>query len=319
MTQKDTLFKLSNVVGYGTGFKNVGEQQTDKYALVVMVNEKLPKSMLSPEDVIPSEFNGQLTDVIQVGNVRALRTSRFRPAPGGVSIGHLDITAGTFGAVVRDVELGHRLILSNNHVLANSNNANLGDAIYQPGPVDGGTASDHIADLYDYVPINFGGLSGSSSFASLLAVVGNLILSLSGDSCSLKVECPDVANLVDAALALPLEDSDISDEILDIGVVSGTKLPLLEASVRKSGRTTGLTIGTILLVNAVVNVSYGGGRTARFEEQIITTNMSQGGDSGSLLVDGEENVAVGLLFAGSSEVTIHGEIGNVLELLDVTI
>ena len=317
--QKNKLFELSNVVGYGSGFKNVAGQLTEDYALVVMVNEKLSEPVLSSEDVVPSEFNGQQTDVIQVGNLRALRTSRFRPAPGGVSIGHVDITAGTFGAVVRDVESGSRLILSNNHVLANSNNAKLGDAIYQPGPVDGGTASDHIADLYDYVPINFGGLAGSSSIADILAVVGNFILSLSGDRCYLNVECPEVANLVDAALARPLEDSDVLDEILDIGVVSGTKLPLLGASVRKSGRTTGLTSGTIQLVNAVVNVSYGGGRTARFEEQIITTNISQGGDSGSLLVDGEENVAVGLLFAGSSEVTIHGEIGNVLKLLDVTI
>lgn len=53
-------------------------------------------------------------------------------------------------------------------------------------------------------------------------------------------------------------------------------------------------------MTAAVNVTYGGGRTARFEDQIITGPMSEGGDSGSLLVDADELKAVGLLFAGSA-------------------
>jgi len=64
-----------------------------------------------------------------------------------------------------------------------------------------------------------------------------------------------------------------------------------------------------------VQVGYGGGRTALFTNQILTTNMSKGGDSGSLLVDGEGNKAVGLLFAGSDEVTIHNPIGFVKDAL----
>ena len=45
--------------------------------------------------------------------------------------------------------------------------------------------------------------------------------------------------------------------------------------------------------------------------------MSQPGDSGSLLVDGSENKAVALLFAGSDQVTVHSPIQKVMELLEI--
>src|SRR4030067_2386517 len=98
-----------------------------------LVRQKVPPAALTAETMVPREINGVRTDIIQVGEIRALqsRTDRWRPAPGGVSIGHFRITAGTFGCVVRDRASGSRLILSNNHVLANSNDASPGDAILQ--------------------------------------------------------------------------------------------------------------------------------------------------------------------------------------------
>src|SRR5262249_51584718 len=83
-------------------------------------------------------------------------TRRQRPAPMGFSVGHPSITAGSIGARVRDA-LGRVYILSNNHVLANSNNATIGDPEYQPGPYDGGTSADQIATLTDFQTINFSG------------------------------------------------------------------------------------------------------------------------------------------------------------------
>ena len=88
---------------------------------------------------------------------------------------------------------------------------------------------------------------------------------------------------------------------------------------RKSGRTTGFTTGTITVLDTTVEVSYGTGRTAQFENQIVTTAMSQGGDSGSCLMDGESSLAVGLLFAGSDQATIHNPIQAVLKSLDIEI
>jgi len=86
---------------------------------------------------------------------------RIRPAPGGVSVGHFRITAGTIGclAVGRTPPRNSRLmILSNNHVLANSNNAVFGDCITQPGPADRGRCpQDQVAILERFVPINFAG------------------------------------------------------------------------------------------------------------------------------------------------------------------
>src|SRR6266699_2378244 len=81
-------------------------------------------------------------------------TKRQRPAPLGFSVGHPLITAGSIGARVRDAT-GHIYVLSNNHVLANSNDANIGDPEYQPGPFDGGGSADQIATLTDFQQITF--------------------------------------------------------------------------------------------------------------------------------------------------------------------
>ena len=88
--------------------------------------------------------------------------------------------------------------------------------------------------------------------------------------------------------------------------------------VRKTGRTTGYTTGTITLVNATIQVNYGDGKVAKFEDQLVSGFMSEGGDSGSLLVS-ESNKAVGLLYAGSSQSTIYNPISRVLEQLKIRI
>ena len=88
--------------------------------------------------------------------------------------------------------------------------------------------------------------------------------------------------------------------------------------VQKTGRTTNYTTGRITAINATVDVGYGGGRVARFKDQIVTTNISAGGDSGSLVTT-LDNVAVGLLFAGSSTSTIVNQIENVRSLLKVEV
>jgi len=68
-----------------------------------------------------------------------------------------------------------------------------------------------------------------------------------------------------------------------------------------------------------VNVNYGSGRTARFEDQLVAGAMSQGGDSGSLCVAGDSLQAVGLLYAGSDQTTIFNPIKAVLDCLEVVI
>jgi hypothetical protein len=321
---KGDLLAIQNVVGVGVGYKIKGGQQTDDYAIVVMVSQKLPLSAIAPEAVLPKNLSGIKIDVIEVGELRALqtRTNRWRPAPGGVSIGHYQITAGTLGAVVRDRSTGDRLILSNNHVIANSNDADPGDLILQPGPIDGGSpGEDTIAHLERFCPIEFASEPGSCDVADTYARVGNTIAGWLGSKHRVNTiqSDPQAVNLVDAAVARPVNDNDILDEIIEIGTVQGTEAGHLGMSLRKSGRTTSFTTGQITLINATVEINYGGDRKARFEDQLVTGPMSQGGDSGSLVVAGDSLKAVGLLFAGSAQSMIFNPIQAVLNCLEVEI
>ncbi len=98
--------------------------------------------------------------------------------------------------------------------------------------------------------------------------------------------------------------------------------------VKKYGRTTSLTTGRVTAINATVDVGYGPGLIARFVDQIIIEpgSFSAGGDSGSLIVvegkgkdKGNDRIPVGLLFAGSSFVTIANPIDAVLTRFNVTV
>ena len=319
---KMAILDKPNVVGVGVGIKESFGESTGDLCVKVLVREKIPLAGLAPQAVVPKDADGVQTDVIQVGDLRALQspTDRWRPAPGGVSIGHYKITAGTFGCVVRDRSSGARLILSNNHVLANSNDAAPGDPILQPGPTDGGTVDDdRIGQLERFCPIDFSSDTSSCGVAKAYADIGNALAGLVGSHhrVSAYQANPQAVNQVDAAVARPDQDTDILDRILEIGMVSGTVTASLGMAVRKSGRTTGFTTGEINVIDATVNVSYGSGKVATFEGQLVSGPMSQGGDSGSLVVAAGTPQAVGLLFAGSDQSTIFSPIQAVLDCLSV--
>ena len=92
----------------------------------------------------------------------------------------------------------------------------------------------------------------------------------------------------------------------------------LARCIKKTGRTTNFTTGRITVVNATVDVNYGSGKVGRFKDQIVTTAMSAGGDSGSLVLT-LDDVAIGLLFAGSTQSTILNQIEHVRSLLRVEV
>lgn len=333
----------ANVVGVGVGVKWRDGQPTGEPALLALVSHKMARDELREADLVPPQLAGMQTDVLEIGypfagqappqlkteliqptngmtrgyrvseTVEPLETGiellakRIRPAEGGYSVGHFRITAGTIATCVYDVlpegstnPPGHGIgippryyILSNNHVLANSNDANIGDPILQPGPFDGGTApADIIARLRQFIPITF----------------------------DPPVPRAEHRNLVDAAIAEG-EFHDLDREIYWIGYVRGWRRKqdvTVGTLVQKTGRTTNYTVGRITAVNATVDVGYGGGKVARFRDQIVTTDMSAGGDSGSLVTT-LDNVAVGLLFAGSNVATIVNQIENVRSLLRVEV
>ena len=238
---------------------------------------------------------------VTVGAVDAYsHRARHWPAPAGVSVAHVSVTAGTLGS--RAIGLtapwnNRHLILSNNHVLANSNAARVGDSILQPGPADGGRhPGDQIAVLARWVPINFGG----------------------------------APNFVDAAFGWAWHERIRGEQYYLSGgnaafYRTGTT-PLaasLGLTVGKSGRTTGLTQGRVTQIGVSVNVNYGGGRVALFRNQIAIQSLnanpfSAGGDSGSLIWHWAAGLRpVGLLFAGGGGTTFANPIGAVLAALNI--
>jgi len=105
--------------------------------------------------------------------------------------------------------------------------------------------------------------------------------------------------------------------IIGVAMPRGIDQAAVGQQVLKVGRTTQVTIGRVLAVDATVSVFYGAPGVAVFRHQILTTAMSAGGDSGSLLMSTPALDAVGLLFAGSPFITIYNHISEVEVALGV--
>ncbi|NIQ39840.1 MAG: hypothetical protein GTN81_14820 [Proteobacteria bacterium] len=318
-THCHSILNKKNVVACGVGTKMTGGKVSDEPCVVVSVIKKLPPDQLEVPDLVPQTVGTARTDVVETGTIRAFQspTEKWRPAPGGVSIGHFNITAGTLGCLVtRGSDV---FILSNNHVLADSNQGQAGDAILQPGSHDGGTNNDRIAVLEEFVPINFGTASPTCGLAKTVATVLNGLARVVGSSHRLaSYRQVDEPNRVDAAIAHPLSSDLVERRILEIGVPKGSREAGLGTRIKKSGRTTGFTTSEISQIDATVRVSYGSAGTATFEDQYVAGAMSAGGDSGSAVLD-EEDFVIGLLFAGSDSTTIINPIQYVLQALNAAI
>src|SRR2546426_3504963 len=259
---------------------------------------------------LPGMLEGVPVTQRVTGRLMALSdpTQRQRPAPMGFSVGHPAITAGTIGARVRDA-LGRAYILSNNHVLANSNGASLGDPEYQPGPFDGGTAADQTAPLSDFQVISFAP-NGANTIDAAIALSNTSVL--------------DNATPADDGYSMP--NSTIFGDANGDGLFDDRNA-LLGLNVQKYGRTTRLTHGQITGINATVTICYAVSgftctKTARYVDQLIISpgGFSNGGDSGSLIVTDDANLnPVALLFAGNASVTIANRIDLVLQRFGVVI
>lgn len=287
------LLKLPGVAGVGVSLKEKKGRPTGEIALTVFVEKKRRRKKLG-DDAVPRELDSVETDVVEVGRLEPLAfDGRVRPAMPGYSIGHANVTAGTFGCLVRDLQSPNQqhLVLGNNHVLADTNRGRLGDPILQPGPYDGGDdARDTVAILERFEPIHFG---------------------LGGDAY----------NLVDAAVARPVSQRQVTASVIGSLMPQSVGQAFLGDRVIKAGRTTGVTRGRVISVNATVIVWFpetggDGLRPAVFRHQILTTFMSVGGDSGSLLMDRHLG-AIGLIYAGSPLFTVASHIADVESALGV--
>ncbi len=230
--------------------------------------------------------------------VRQPRPIRLGTSGGNVKdIAGETCSSGTLGGLIR--RGGNFEILSNNHVLALSNQGTIGDDVTQPGLIDVGCEvidKDIVGDLSAFEPVDV---------------------------------TPGSTNTVDAATAKIRTGKVKTDgSILDIGRPSSLPtLAVLGMKVKKSGRTTGLTRGRVTGVNVTINIEWAGGTEAKFVNQIEVTralsSFSKAGDSGSLIVEDKDTCPrpVGLLFAGNrnDSITWANRIQKVLTQFDATI
>ena len=303
---EEDILKRPGVTGMDIGCKFVKGKKTEELAIRVYVAEKkdVPKSQL-----IPGKIKGIKTDVIarkfvlhparvQLADLEVKAdTGNYDPLRGGISIGpcrsvwleppDVDtpgwyVFVGTLGAVVRDGETDDEMFLSNFHVMCVDDQWSVGDDMCQPSLVDEGNCP---ADVI-----------GQLQRASLGGTVDCAVCSHTarGFACN----------------------------IVDIGDVAGTAAASEGMAVRKRGRTTGLTYGTVDSVDLSVILDYGNGLgSVVLTDQIgidadTAHNASFGtnGDSGSVVVNDDCRV-VGLYFAGSEDGS-HGVANPIQDVLD---
>lgn len=267
------LMRIPDVIGTGTGVGANGR-------LAVLVLTRRPGV-----GNIPGTVDGVQTEVRVVGDVVPYTSGGTLEC--GTSTGNnLECAAGTIGAVV--LKGGTKYLLSNNHVYARENAANIGEQEDAPGRYDGHpkcAVTPACGTLADFQPINFGG-----------------------------------DNTIDCAIALM--DTSRPTAVTQSGgyTASSTVVaPSVGLAVKKSGRTSHLTHATIQAINVTIQVGYSTG-VATFSSQIMTqAQFIRSGDSGSLMVTETGNNPVGLCFAGGSGGAFANPIGPVLQRFSATI
>jgi hypothetical protein len=240
-------------------------------------------------------LSGQVTE--PVADVSEDRQGEVRPLVGGTSLSAyvtrgiwIYLYAGTLGTVTYDDK-----IVSNAHVIAmhpeTGEFLNTGTPIIQPGSLDGGRLGNRVGELDDYIPIDFG--SGAQNYAD--AAIGSIDVGVG---------------------ASPGEQFAEGGNYWIDGWVQVSK----GDSVRKSGRTTGVTTGEVIHTNASVWVTYGD-RTAYFADQIVVAqenwSFSARGDSGSA-VD-KDGQFVGLVFAGSETHAVINKAQHIIDGLGIAV
>jgi endonuclease G, mitochondrial len=293
---RDHLLADENVTAVDFGLpEHGGEIAEHEQAIRVHVRRKLPLELV--ELPVEKEIRGLPTDVLE-GTYRPElwwqpvgiwpradpRKARADPLRGGVSVSETrHSAAGTLGTRVKDRLTGAEMILSNWHVLVADWAGRPGQAILQPGRLDGGTAADTVAALVRDA----------------------------------------MESHLDAAVARLSSDRRLVNDQLGLGPIAGVGTATLGLRVVKSGRTTGITYGRITGVGGVAQIVYSGvPRTVRHVVTIDPYpggEVSRPGDSGSVWLAHGDRLAVGLHFAGGDapERALAIDFATVLTALDV--
>ena len=212
----------------------------------------------------------------------------------------VDCCSGTLGSLLKGSD-NKQYLLSNNHVLARSDHASVGDAIIQPGLIDNnctpngdGAGTTPVASLTGWLALS----SSATDADAAIAQVTSGAVDPTGSILEMGAKEPDGT----LAAAPP-----------GISSTGGKgEAATLQLKVAKSGRTTGQTCASISAINLDVNVDYylDCAETEPYLSKTFTNQLaisgngfSDAGDSGSLIVDTGNAEPVGLFFAGGTDIS----------------
>lgn len=254
------------------GVVAVGEGERDGYpALIVSVT---PESGLGPAD-FDENVQGLPVYVEEQEEIRELASNReiLDPIRGGHAITNATESGrGTSGFIMTDGDTAYAS--SNYHVLTPNGGADVGDRVGHVALNSGGGIIDNqlIGRVDGYIP-----RSGQS--------------------------------VADFAWVELDSGIDSTNRVAGVGLVTDTGHVDVGDSVTKAGSTTGVTHGTVDQVGATIGVSGSGGVT--MNDQIIATEMSSPGDSGSPVMKQNTTTAVGVLWGGSDGITAFTPLSNI--------
>jgi len=281
----------TGVQGFGIGRRVRKGRRERTVVLKVYVARKSPPGECArpvPRRVrVPGRRSPVPVDVEEVGEIRLQSArDRARPVTPGSGISSPGGRAGTLGLLVRERGGGkEERLLGSLHVFA-AGGAGTGDLLLQPAAEDGGGPGDRVGALLRTVP-----LAPGAAITSEAAVA-----SLDGGVAAV----PDIRHLGAPKGLNPL-------------VTSGM-------TVRKSGRTTELTVGQVRDPDfrMILDLPVPGGGTVRVQmvAQVLCTRFTDAGDSGAAVLDDAGKV-VGLVVAGSDSSSVFSRIHPALDALDL--
>jgi hypothetical protein len=290
------LMAIEGVIGTGVG---LDEQHPEQAVIEVFTVRDGVRG-------VPAFVEGVKTRIEMVGPVHAFggRTSwtgKYRPVYCGVSCGNNnECAAGSIGALVTTTLSGGTTgnsgtitvysagasstgyLLSNNHVFARENAATSAEQEDQPGRYDNNcNTGNGVASLYAW---NF--ISSTSNNLYDVALAG----------CDGSVSwTPNMWNGSNGALYKPTNT-----------VVT----PTVGMSVKKVGRTSGYTTGSISGINVTITVGYSGFNATFVNQIYVRGQFIKSGDSGSMMCDANGD-PVGLDFAGSNTASFANPMGPI--------
>ncbi|HET6930122.1 MAG TPA: hypothetical protein VFI45_07355 [Candidatus Acidoferrum sp.] len=272
-----------------------------------------PSAVPNPSTVVVtavSQANPAKTGTgrVQVFQSNPNQNAQSLPVELGTSGGNADDISGRFccGGTLGSLltRNGSFYILSNNHVLARSDQASPGEPITQPGIIETNCST-----------------AGTNTVANLTSFV-NLEASGTNVDAAIALIVPGAVDLTGNILLL---GSTAAGSTPDAGPPHGGRgiLASIGKKVAKSGRTTGLTCSTVSATNLSTSVQYqvpcnGTPKfTVNYRNQIAVSGggFSAGGDSGSLIVDQLTADPVALLYGGSDTDTVGNPVADVLTAL----